>query len=35
MTQINIIGTIFGMSGYDVHTKQLVNALYELDLEEE
>ena len=27
--QINIIGTIFGQSGYDSHTRSLVNALHE------
>lgn len=26
--KLNIIGTIFGTSGYDVHTRQLANALY-------
>ena len=27
MTQVNIIGSILGSSGYDVHTRQLANAL--------
>jgi len=30
MTQINIIGTIFGTSGYDSHTRGLANALNKL-----
>lgn len=29
MKQINIIGTIFGSSGYDSHTRQLTSALFE------
>ena len=28
--QINIIGTAFGCSGYDIHTRELANALNEL-----
>jgi len=27
MSQINVIGTIFGTSGYDIHTRSLANAL--------
>ena len=30
MTQINIIGNILGMSGYDSHTRNLANALNKL-----
>jgi len=28
MIKINIIGTIFGLTGYDSHTRNLANALY-------
>ena len=28
MVNINLFGTVFGQTGYDSHTKQLVNALY-------
>ena len=31
MTNINIIGTIFGSTGYDIHTRELANALYKID----
>jgi len=30
VTQINIIGTILGITGYDIHTRQLANALNKL-----
>lgn len=30
MTQINIVGNILGSSGYDVHTRNLANALSKL-----
>ena len=29
--RINIVGSILGSSGYDAHTRQLVNALYKLN----
>jgi len=29
--RINIVGTIFGVTGYDIHTKKLANALYKLN----
>ncbi len=33
MTKINIMGTIFGTSGYASHTRQLANAIYEINKE--
>ena len=30
MIKINIIGTIFGITGYDIHTRNLINALYKV-----
>ncbi len=30
MIKINIIGTIFGLTGYDIHTRNLANALYKV-----
>ena len=29
--RINLVGTIFGVTGYDIHTKKLANALYKLN----
>lgn len=31
MVEINLTGTIFNQSGYDSHTRQLLNALYKLN----
>ena len=30
MIKINIVGTIFGLTGYDIHTRNLANALYKV-----
>jgi len=33
MTRINVIGSIFGITGYDIHTRKLSNALHELGMD--
>jgi len=30
MLKINIVGSVFGQTGYDIHTRQLANALYKV-----